>query len=131
MFYHYLILCSGAVQSPLPYDDIAVYLDYHALLWNRVRGVNTDPGHVTGRLNMSASGVNGTTITWTSSNPAVINESGFITRPYDDTVVTVTAVVSRGAETSNPREFVVTVPAALCKGFFHHCNEKDIEKAQL
>ncbi|MCL1845773.1 MAG: CAP domain-containing protein [Defluviitaleaceae bacterium] len=107
---HYKPMCSGEPVTPLPYDDVAVHLDYHALLWNRIRLVNTDQNHVIGKLDLPTSGVNGTTITWSSSSPAAISMDGTVTRGAADETVVLTATVSRGAE-SRTREITVTVAA--------------------
>ena len=50
-----------------------------------------------------------TTISWASSNPAVIATDGTVVRPEEDTQVTLTATISLG-QVSDTKEFTVTVP---------------------
>ncbi|MEK3719013.1 immunoglobulin-like domain-containing protein [Paenibacillus sp. FSL H8-0034] len=54
---------------------------------------------------------NGTTITWSSSNTAVVSNTGVVVRPAVDTVVTLTATVSSGSN-SGTKAFEVTVKAS-------------------
>lgn len=57
------------------------------------------------------SGANGTTISWSSSNPSIISNSGDITTPSETTIVTMTATISYGAE-SDTKEFNVQITVA-------------------
>ncbi|WP_240419892.1 S-layer homology domain-containing protein [Paenibacillus periandrae] len=67
---------------------------------------------VTQNLTLETSDVvNGTTITWSSSNAAVVSNTGVVVRPTADTVVTLTATVSSGSN-SGTKEFQVTVKAS-------------------
>ena len=66
---------------------------------------------VTQNITLPASGANGTTITWTSSNPSVISASGKVNRPSytsGDADVTLTAVITKGTSTDT-KVFKVTV----------------------
>ncbi|WP_342440661.1 immunoglobulin-like domain-containing protein [Lysinibacillus sp. FSL K6-0057] len=42
--------------------------------------------------------INGSTFTWTSSNPGIISDSGIVTRPAVDTIVTLTFLMEHGYE---------------------------------
>ena len=64
-------------------------------------------------LQLPASGENGTTIVWTSSNAAVIAADGRVTLPAGGSVtVTLTAAISRG-QASDTKTFEITVWSAL------------------
>ena len=68
---------------------------------------------VTGNLYLPTSGTGGSTITWASSNPAVISNSGGVTVPSDaDANVTMTATITYGLA-SDTRDFPLTVKALL------------------
>jgi hypothetical protein len=72
-----------------------------------------DTGAVTADLDLPAKGANGSQITWTSSDPAVIDPSGAVTRPAmdaDDADVVLTATVTLGT-VQEQREFTVHVIA--------------------
>ena len=69
--------------------------------------------HVTGNIVLPTSGVNGSTITWASSNPAVVSISGGVTVPTDsDAAVTMTATITKGLA-SDTADFPMTVKAML------------------
>lgn len=111
--YHYMLFCSGDVITPLQYDDIAVHLDYHAFRWNSIRGVNAYENNIVANLSLPTSGLNGSDISWVSSNPDIISESGIVTRPEigrDSVNVVLTATIRRGTESAT-REFNLTVVA--------------------
>ncbi|MBT2533034.1 family 43 glycosylhydrolase [Arthrobacter sp. ISL-48] len=73
--------------------------------------INLGPGPVTGNLTLPASGAKGSTISWASSDPAVISTSGQVKRPADaDAAVTLTATLKLGT-TIISREFQMTVAA--------------------
>jgi arabinan endo-1,5-alpha-L-arabinosidase len=64
---------------------------------------------VTGNIPLPTAGSRGTTISWTSSNPAVISNTGVVTTPASGSVtVTLTARISKGALTQT-KVFNVTV----------------------
>ncbi|WP_436521173.1 family 43 glycosylhydrolase [Actinoplanes sp. HUAS TT8] len=68
---------------------------------------------VRGNLALPNSGAAGTTVTWTSDDPAVITASGEVHRPAPGagaTTVTLTAAVTRGSATAT-RDFTARVPA--------------------
>ncbi|MDR0986458.1 MAG: carbohydrate-binding domain-containing protein [Ruminococcus sp.] len=69
-----------------------------------ILGDNAGQHSVTGNLSLPTEGANGTTITWSSSNTAVISNTGVVTRPsYSEANVslTLTAVVEKGSATSS------------------------------
>ncbi len=68
-------------------------------------------GAVTQDLTFTTTGANGSTITWQSGNPAVISNTGEVTRPVyagGDTDVTVTATLSKN-EVTDTKTFNLTV----------------------
>ncbi|MFW2514697.1 family 43 glycosylhydrolase, partial [Demequina sp. SO4-13] len=72
-----------------------------------------DTSAVTDDLTLPTTGVNGSTVTWSSSDEATVATDGTITRPealQDDATVTLTATITRGTE-QETREFAVTVLA--------------------
>ncbi len=74
-----------------------------------------DLSAVTSKINLPTAGVNGSTITWASSNTSVVSATGDVTRPkYPDTdkQVTLTATITRGSAIAT-KEFSVTVKALL------------------
>jgi len=81
-------------------DANAVTVDKAALTWSVIQGSNTAEDNVTANLAiLPATGVNGATISWSSSKAAVISNTGTVTRPpfgKGDTAVTLTATISKG-----------------------------------
>ncbi|MDY0912807.1 family 43 glycosylhydrolase [Rathayibacter festucae] len=70
-----------------------------------------DLSAVTANLTLPATGPNGSTIAWSSSNAAVVSSSGVVTRPATGSAQAVlTATVTRGSATQT-RTFTATVPA--------------------
>ena len=65
---------------------------------------------VTADVVLPDSGINGSTITWTSSNEAAISKNGKVTRSDKDQQVTLTAKISY-EDKSDTKTFKVTVPA--------------------
>lgn len=64
-------------------------------------------------LTLPTEGINGTTITWESSNPAVVAVDGTVTRPAkgsETATVTLTATIKKG-NVEAKKEFIVVVPA--------------------
>ena len=78
-----------------------------------VYGPGDSASHVTGNIDVPTSGVNGSAITWASSNPAIVSISGGVTVPTDnDANVTMTATITKGM-TSDTADFPLTVKALL------------------
>ncbi|MFP5359227.1 MAG: family 43 glycosylhydrolase [Actinomycetes bacterium] len=72
-----------------------------------------DTSAVTSNLTLPSTGINGATVTWASSDEAVVGTDGTVTRPgalEDDATVTLTATVAKGTA-QDTREFQVTVLA--------------------
>ncbi|HLV88061.1 MAG TPA: immunoglobulin-like domain-containing protein [Candidatus Sulfotelmatobacter sp.] len=68
---------------------------------------------VTQNLTLPTSGVDSTTVAWTSSNPTVISTTGVVTQPLTgDVNVTLTATIADGT-TSDIKAFLVTVKAQM------------------
>lgn len=66
---------------------------------------------VSANLNLPTSATRGATISWSSSNPAVVSNSGVVTPAATDVTVTLTARISKGA-ISATKTFTVTVRKA-------------------
>ncbi|MDS1029691.1 Ig-like domain-containing protein [Bacillota bacterium LX-D] len=69
----------------------------------------------TGNLVLPATGANGSTITWNSNTPAIINNAGVVTRSTADNtddVVVMTATITKGSVTDT-KTFNITVPEGL------------------
>jgi hypothetical protein len=68
------------------------------------------PATVTTNLTLTLEdmGLYDTTVTWTSSNTAVITDAGVVTVPFDSTSVTMTATVTLNLATAT-REFIIVV----------------------
>jgi len=66
---------------------------------------------VRGNVTLPIEGANGTTVSWTSSDPAVVTTTGEVTRPATgaaEATVKVTATVTKGSSTAT-REFTLSV----------------------
>ncbi|WP_127571883.1 family 43 glycosylhydrolase [Georgenia faecalis] len=96
-------LTASEVAALHPTDDVRLERDAAALTLG-------DLSAVTGNLSLPATGPNGASVAWTSSDPGVIAASGAVTRPAggDPAEVTLTARLSLGS-TSRTRAFVATV----------------------
>lgn len=70
----------------------------------------TVPTSVTANMTLPKTGAYSTAITWKSSNEKLISSSGIVTRPTTDTIVTLTATISKGSATET-KSFQVTVKA--------------------
>ena len=70
-----------------------------------------DTSAVTGNLTLPVSGTRGSTISWSSSNPAVLSNTGLVTNPDSgQVIVTLTATITKGTTTLS-KVFTVTVRA--------------------
>ena len=72
-----------------------------------------DLSAVTANIALPTGGANGASISWASSNPAVVSSAGAVTRPaagQADATVTLTATLTRGSATQTAT-FTATVPA--------------------
>lgn len=65
-----------------------------------------------GKLDLASTGVNGSAITWKSSNPAIIADDGTVTLPTNnDVTVILTATITKNG-VSDTKEFTLTVRTA-------------------
>lgn len=81
----------------LPSDSASVQMDKDALT---VHNINDVRGHLT----LSSAGENGSSITWTSSNPTIITETGEVTRPAHgsgNVIITLTATITKNAASAS------------------------------
>ncbi|HYN87630.1 MAG TPA: LamG-like jellyroll fold domain-containing protein [Ardenticatenaceae bacterium] len=81
-----------------------------------------DTSNVIANLNLPTEGARQSTITWTSSNPAVISNEGVVTRPEagsGDATVTLTARIRKGTETAT-KTFTVIVKEKSAGGLIAH-----------
>ncbi len=101
--------------QPLSSDPATMIADDKAnLTATAVLGSNASFANVTGNLTLPTTGASGTTITWSSSDAAVITNAGVVTQPAKDTAdanVTLTATIAATGGTSVTKTFAVTVPA--------------------
>lgn len=94
-----------------PTDSEAVAADRDAITWDFIKRQNTSQTRVTTDLNLPDFGDNGSTIVWSSSNTAVISNTGRVTRPaagVSNATVTLTASLRKGNIT-NTKTITVTV----------------------
>ncbi|MDR1796743.1 MAG: leucine-rich repeat protein [Clostridiales Family XIII bacterium] len=101
------------VRPPLT-DEEAVEADAEALVWDVIKGGNDSSGAVTGDLDLVASGANGTSIAWESSQPEYLAADGTVTRPaytYGDAFVSLAATVTKG-EASTTVTFILIIAKA-------------------
>ena len=97
--------------NPVMSDAAAVALDKAGLTIGY--GPGDTASRVTGNISLPTSGTNGSTITWSSSAPEVISESGGVTVPSDvDANVTMTATITKG-ENNDTAGFALTVRTLL------------------
>ncbi len=61
-----------------------------------------------GDMSLPTEGINATTITWSSSNEEILSKDGKVVYPEEDTVVTLTATISRG-DVSKEKAFDIRV----------------------
>ncbi|NLW79442.1 MAG: hypothetical protein GXY32_08545 [Ruminococcaceae bacterium] len=76
--------------------------DKAALTHDAIKGANPDASNVTSNLSLPATGSNGSSITWTSSHPNVVDATGVVTPPpagQPDVQVTLTATITNGGAT--------------------------------
>ncbi len=99
-------LSATEVADLVPSDAVRAQRDAAAISLGDTAAVSAD-------LTLPSTGVNGSSIAWSSSDAAVVSASGTVTRPAsgdDDAEVVLTATVTRGAA-SESREIAVTVLA--------------------
>lgn len=99
-------LTPAEVAALTPADSTRVSRDAAALTLGDTSAVTTD-------VTLPARGVNGASISWSSSAPGVVSSTGKVTRPAagePDATVTLSASITRGSNSAS-REFTVTVTA--------------------
>lgn len=97
-------LTAPQVAALHPSDAVKVQRDTAALSLGDLSGV-------TANLTLPATALNGSALTWSSSAPAVVSNSGVVTRPaagQQAATATLTATLTKGASTAT-RTFDVTV----------------------
>ena len=78
---------------------------------NAVNAVVSIPENTYANLDLATEGLNGAVISWSSDKPEVLSAEGVVTRPAEDTVVTLTETISKGNYFFE-RKHIVTVKAA-------------------
>ncbi len=126
----YEIYSSAATEE----DAVALYqknggtMDHAALLQKDLDAL-TVPEEVSANISLPVSGTQGgSRISWASSNPEVISETGVVKRPSaenGDTKVTLTAAVTNGTETKE-KTFEVTVKASSEFSDMSHFDNGDV-----
>jgi len=99
------------VRSQDTNDEPAVLAAKSSIVWNLIKGNNTDQTSVTSNLNLPTKGTNDTVISWSSSDASVIKGDGTVIPPYfedGDRPVTLTATITKGKATTT-KEFALTV----------------------
>ncbi|WP_139491697.1 immunoglobulin-like domain-containing protein [Brevibacillus dissolubilis] len=94
-------------------DQQAVSLAKAALTDTTIRKDNTGLDNVTSSLNLPTTGINGTAISWASSDTATVSTTGSIKRPLmgqPDATITLTATITRGSY-SETKTFTVIIKA--------------------
>lgn len=95
-----------------PTADEKLAADMEALTEAMILNGNPAPGQIRGNLNLpKTAGENGTVIAWKAEPEGIVNtDTGAVTRPAQDTAVTLTATGAlEGAAQSQIKEFSVTV----------------------
>jgi len=107
-----LVGCGGTSSGSAPLTSAqAVATDKAALAIGYASGDASSS--VTKNLTLPTSGAEGTTISWTSSNPAVVTTAGVVNQPVTaDASVTLTATITVGT-TSDTKTFPLTVKAQM------------------
>ncbi|ADL52995.1 immunoglobulin-like domain-containing protein [Clostridium cellulovorans] len=114
------------IKNPITdYEEVA--LDKASLQIGYASGDNSNS--VTQNLGLPTTSTNGTTITWSSSNPSLISASGLVIRPSytnGDASITLTATITKGS-ISDIKTFNVTV----IKNPITDAEEVALDKASL
>jgi hypothetical protein len=99
-------------EDPLEADRQALTIGYAS---------GDDADHVTQNVVLATTGANGSLISWSSDNPAVIAQDGTVTRPQaieQDATVTLTATITNGSR-SDTKPFVLTVLKQAAQSINH------------
>jgi len=119
-----ITICNESDVTDVVLDDFRVYNaslsgdysdrideDFEALTKNKIlKAEETSDGYLIDSLNLYTRGAKGSRLTWTSTHPEIIDASGKLTRPKEDTNVTVTANFSyMGQASDKSRQFTFKV----------------------
>jgi uncharacterized repeat protein (TIGR02543 family) len=109
---------NGLIVKALPMTDTdAVTQDAQNLTLGFSAGDNTNNNNtVTQNLFLPPSGSDGSTITWTSSDPGVISSDGTVTQPpygSADVSVTLSAIITKNGMTQTKTFTVTVLPSAI------------------
>lgn len=103
----------GTQSGDFPLTDAqAVSETKDTVTWSAIRGSNIEQTNVTSNLALFSTGTDRATITWTSTNTAVISNTGVVTRPSytnGDASITLTATI-RAGNTTDTVNFELLVP---------------------
>ncbi|GAA1412167.1 immunoglobulin-like domain-containing protein [Oerskovia paurometabola] len=103
----------GAVTLPRAFTVVVppALDDAQAAAWDAQHAVVTNIADVRGNLTLPTKGAQGSTLTWTSSAPGTVSDTGVVHRPVHgagDTEVTLTVTATKGTATSTqPRTATV------------------------
>ena len=105
------------------------YTDKEALdrAANNMEGELIITSKTTGDLTLPTSGFQNTKISWSSSNADVISNTGKVTRPAEDTEITLTATLTNGSE-STTKEYKTTVLSSNLKPDYRYDFENVTDK---
>ncbi|MEI7563639.1 MAG: Ig-like domain-containing protein, partial [bacterium] len=100
---------TGTVTVTVGYSDTsAVVIDKAALVAASILNGNSALNNIMTNLTVPAAGANGTTITWSSGDVAVVANDGTVTRPAGgDSAVNLTATITKNAA-SDTKAFALT-----------------------
>ncbi|MDD2234443.1 MAG: hypothetical protein PHV03_05980 [Desulfitobacteriaceae bacterium] len=110
-------------------DDETIFADAYALTWNTIKGENTDQDNIEKDLELPTTGAQGSTITWSTDHPNLINtDTGVVTMPDGDTAITLTATVSLGEGMSVQKDFNLLI-IGIFKGEGSEATPYQVENA--
>lgn len=101
------------VKKELPTDSYVLSEDIKWLSVNRILESNNSQYNITSDLNLINQALNGSTITWQSSDTTFITHSGNVNRPNHEVgnkEITLSAILTKGAETKTV-DYELTVTA--------------------
>ena len=105
----------NANNSIIAIDDAELATQKALLLFDDIKGENTVESDVSSNLSLPTTGDKNVTISWNSSAPDTISNTGVVTIPAigeDDVSVTLTATLSKNASVSS-KDFTLTVQALV------------------
>jgi kexin len=99
------------VSAATAQNTMDVHLDSHDLTFEDIKKSNNTENAITSDLNLPATGAHGTTITWSSSATAYLNNNGSVTRAdylIGDQSITLTATIEKDG-VSTGKSFTLNV----------------------